>query len=101
MLDGMICKVPASAAKVLHQFQPVEADHYQVLWIDAICINQADIVERGHQVQMMGDIYRQRDEALIWLGDHDENIDRAMKSIALILDDMETRTSEFDSNVKA
>ncbi|KAF2826945.1 HET-domain-containing protein, partial [Ophiobolus disseminans] len=26
-------------------------------WIDALCINQADLAERNHQVAQMGDIY--------------------------------------------
>lgn len=30
----------------------------QMLWIDAICINQASIPKRSHQVQLMGDVYR-------------------------------------------
>jgi hypothetical protein len=29
----------------------------RTLWVDAICINQADDIERGHQVQYMGRIY--------------------------------------------
>jgi hypothetical protein len=29
------------------------------LWIDAICINQADVWERNHQVEMMSAIYSQ------------------------------------------
>ena len=30
----------------------------RVFWIDAICVNQQDMDERGHQVQRMADIYR-------------------------------------------
>ncbi|KAF8849427.1 HET-domain-containing protein, partial [Acephala macrosclerotiorum] len=41
----------------------------RVLWVDAICINQEDVLERNHQVEMMGDIYRLANEVLIWLGD--------------------------------
>ena len=40
----------------------------RVIWIDAICINQNDILERNQQVQQMRDIYRQASEVLIWLG---------------------------------
>jgi len=39
------------------------------IWADAICINQADISERSHQVAMMGDIYRKASRVVIWLGD--------------------------------
>ena len=39
------------------------------IWIDAICINQANNTERNAQVQRMGEIYSQADEVIIWLGD--------------------------------
>jgi hypothetical protein len=38
------------------------------LWIDAICINQQDTLERTHQVKLMGQIYRGASQVLIWLG---------------------------------
>lgn len=38
------------------------------LWADAICINQKDIVERGHQVQVMRKIYARAMEVRSWLG---------------------------------
>lgn len=38
------------------------------LWIDALCINQNDVVEKGKQVSQMGDIYRKSGRTLIWLG---------------------------------
>lgn len=36
-------------------------------WIDAICIDQENEAERGHQVQGMGDIYRAAERVHIWL----------------------------------
>ena len=38
------------------------------LWIDSLCINQTDARERSHQVQLMGQIYKQAHEVIIWLG---------------------------------
>lgn len=40
----------------------------QLLWIDAICINQQDEAERENQVAIMQDIYSRAEEVLIWLG---------------------------------
>lgn len=40
----------------------------RVMWIDAICINQADLNERSAQVAFMGDIYSTADCVAIWLG---------------------------------
>lgn len=40
----------------------------RVLWIDAICINQADLKERNSQVQLMSYIYTRARRVLVWLG---------------------------------
>ena len=37
------------------------------LWIDAICINQTDPVEKAIQVRHMGDIYRAARKVRVWL----------------------------------
>ncbi|KAJ2995770.1 hypothetical protein NUW58_g1176 [Xylaria curta] len=43
------------------------------VWIDKICINQEDLMERSEQVQIMNVIYSQAIKTLIWLGpDGDE-----------------------------
>ncbi|KAF2186451.1 HET-domain-containing protein [Zopfia rhizophila CBS 207.26] len=40
----------------------------RILWVDAICIDQSNKKERGHQVQQMRDIYNQADKVIFWLG---------------------------------
>ncbi|KAB8207187.1 heterokaryon incompatibility protein-domain-containing protein [Aspergillus parasiticus] len=39
-----------------------------LFFADAICINQDDTPERNAQVQRMGDLYRQAQKVLVWLG---------------------------------
>ena len=43
--------------------------HLQVqrVWIDAICINQGDALERNHQVSLMASIYSRAIRVLIWI----------------------------------
>ncbi|PVH81297.1 HET-domain-containing protein [Cadophora sp. DSE1049] len=41
----------------------------KVLWIDAICIDQASLSERGHQVKLMCDVYLKAKRTWIWLGE--------------------------------
>lgn len=41
------------------------------LWIDAICINQADILERNQQLRIMPHIYARAQTVLVWLGTED------------------------------
>lgn len=42
----------------------------RVLWVDAICINQNNIQERGAQVSIMTHIYRNCQRVVIYPGDH-------------------------------
>jgi Heterokaryon incompatibility protein (HET) len=37
-------------------------------WIDALCINQMDTVERNTQVSIMHNIYRAAEKVFVWLG---------------------------------
>jgi hypothetical protein len=39
-----------------------------MLWVDQICINQDDVVEKSSQVTLMKDIYKQAHLVLVWFG---------------------------------
>ena len=45
----------------------------RLVWIDALCINQADSKERSSQVNMMASIFAQAEYVLVWLGMDDRN----------------------------
>lgn len=55
--------------------------HVCTLWIDALCIDQNNMVERGQQVKLMQRIYRGARTVTVWLGCKDERHTRAMKTI--------------------
>lgn len=42
--------------------------HPLTLWVDSICINQSDTLERSSQVAMMSFIYRRAIKVVAWLG---------------------------------
>lgn len=46
------------------------------LWVDALCINQQDDVEKSHQIPLMFRIYQQASRVVIWLGDSIEDQER-------------------------
>lgn len=52
---------------VLQYLRPIRG--IRLVWVDAICINQDDFVERESQVASMGEIYSQCTRVVIWLGD--------------------------------
>ncbi|PMD32780.1 HET-domain-containing protein, partial [Hyaloscypha variabilis F] len=49
-----------------------KGDSLTTLWVDAICINQQDIKERGHQVGIMRNVYANATKVLVWLGEGSE-----------------------------
>ncbi len=51
------------------------------LWIDAICLNQADDREKEHQIPYMHTIYQQAEAVLVWLGPASADSDLAMDYI--------------------
>lgn len=44
------------------------ADVPRALWVDQLCINQADGPEKDQQLLIMGDIYSKAEQVLAWLG---------------------------------
>lgn len=51
------------------------------LWIDAICINQDDLAERGQQVARMRDIYRSAWQVVIWIGPEADDSSLALSAL--------------------
>jgi Heterokaryon incompatibility protein (HET) len=49
--------------------------------VEAICINQEDYKERGHQVGQMGKIYQRAQSVTVWLGPSEHRSDAAMDLI--------------------
>jgi hypothetical protein len=43
-------------------------DKPRVLWIDAICVDQQNLKERGQQVKRMADIFSRAKRVVVWLG---------------------------------
>ena len=57
-------------AALRHLRHPVNP---RVLWIDAICINQSDLVEKKGQIEQMGQVYSQASRVVVWLGGECDN----------------------------
>jgi Heterokaryon incompatibility protein (HET) len=66
----------------------------RILWVDAICINQADDQEKALQVQNMGKIYDQASRVIIWFGEGTDDSDQAFEDIRNAAEDEVTDTSE-------
>lgn len=58
--------VTQNLAEALPYFRYI--DKPRVLWIDAICVDQQNLPERGQQVKRMAAIYSKAAQVLVWLG---------------------------------
>jgi hypothetical protein len=52
------------------------------LWIDAICIDQTNNQERGHQVELMRRVYTEANKVTVWLGARTHDSDLAMDHLS-------------------
>jgi hypothetical protein len=71
-----------------------------VLWADAVCINQADNLEKSEQVAMMGSIYSAARNVSVCLGDvrHKWETPEKLRNLTTALDKMERQDpSTWDS----
>ena len=60
------------------------ADKPRTIWVDALCINQDDIVERSQQVSRMRYIYQHADRVVVWLGPSSNDSALALSTLEYI-----------------
>jgi hypothetical protein len=70
--DGRIIEVTINLADALSHIRDWTESRF--VWADAVCINQEDDTEKGHQVKRMGKVYENAEEVLVWLGRDSEGI---------------------------
>ena len=68
--DGKELLITPNCDEALRHLRLV--DQFRILWIDAICIDQGDgeecVLERNNQIALMGEVYRNAERTLCWLG---------------------------------
>lgn len=67
------------------------------IWVDAICINQADIQERTEHVKMMGSVYEHASVVRIWVGDEiglERNLYQAFDDLRTIFTELKPKLEQ-------
>lgn len=77
-------RIPASAASALCCMRL--PDKTRTVWIDCICIDQTDNVEKAHQVGLMAEIFSSCSQTLGFLGDDDGNAQHAFNGFRMLYD---------------
>ncbi|KAH4211770.1 hypothetical protein HBI95_044990 [Parastagonospora nodorum] len=72
-IDGRDMVVRQNCEYTLQQTFAIEKKGKHV-WVDAVCIDQSNIKERGHQVAIMGQVYKRAAQVFACVGPHAEDI---------------------------
>lgn len=80
--DGKLLKITPNLHRVLQRVRLWDGPRN--IWADSICINQEDLLEKGRQVTIMGQIYRNAERVLICMDTADE--EHGPKVLALLDD---------------
>ncbi|KAI0113623.1 HET-domain-containing protein [Nemania sp. FL0031] len=83
-VDGLDFLIAANLHAALLRLRHLDYNRPKTLWIDAICINQSDLVEKSNQIILMGDIYSRSRRVIIWIGEHDALTEYAFKGLTFM-----------------
>ncbi|KAK4611769.1 Heterokaryon incompatibility protein 6, OR allele [Fulvia fulva] len=80
-VDGQPLTITLNAHTVLSLFcdWPQQRNREARIWIDAVCINQEDALEKSIQVPLMAQIYGRAKRAVVWLGESSVSTDQGME----------------------
>lgn len=56
-------------------------DRERYVWIDALCINQYDLVEKARQIPNMFTIYSKAERTIVWLGESTEDAHEVVERV--------------------
>jgi hypothetical protein len=83
LLNEKIKEIPKNAEEVLRRLC-FDQGHSRI-WLDAVSIDQENIVERGSQVALMREVFSMAEQVLVWLGEERNFTASAFRSIDNIL----------------
>ncbi|OCL03674.1 HET-domain-containing protein, partial [Glonium stellatum] len=79
-LNGEIVQPTESLESALRHLRRHEES--RVLWIDEMCVNQADAAERNYAVRSMRSIFQQAQNVIAWLGDESDGSEEVFEHVA-------------------
>ncbi|KAI0198010.1 heterokaryon incompatibility protein-domain-containing protein [Astrocystis sublimbata] len=103
-LGDKIIKITENLSDALTELAPFVIQNKLQLWVDAVCINQKDLDERGSQVGFMDRIYKSSEQVVVWLGKSYGGSDLAMSTISrwcAKITDMRQGDTQWESRNRA
>jgi hypothetical protein len=83
LVNGHSCKVSKNLRNAIHALR--HRDVERLLWIDALCINQSDLMEKSRQVRMMGDIYEGARSVVVYVGESTQATAEGMRALQYLV----------------
>ncbi|RFU27148.1 hypothetical protein B7463_g9190, partial [Scytalidium lignicola] len=80
------CHVRSNLYAALRHFRHKRKE--VIMWVDALCIDQEDGIERNRQVRQMHEVYSQAEQVCVWLGDGSEETSPKPKACFKFLRDI-------------
>lgn len=81
-----------AALRVLRDKEPIQMGY--AIWIDALCINQVDVLERNEEVKRMRTIYKHARDVVVWIGEEENGNAEAFKLIKTLSKSCEDGTDK-------
>lgn len=78
--DKATLRVTANLRTALQHLRYSEEE--RVMWIDALCINQSDDIEKGAEVAVMGELFARAAHVIVWLGPEANDSGMAIERLA-------------------
>jgi hypothetical protein len=78
-VNGQKFKVTTNLFAALNRMQHDEAT--RILWVDSICIDQGNVVERNNQVKMMAQVYTEARTVRMWVGEETSDTPLAFQAL--------------------
>ncbi|KAI0967575.1 HET-domain-containing protein [Xylaria arbuscula] len=83
-VNGLDFLIAANLHAALLRLRHLDYNRPKTLWIDAICINQSDVIEKSNQIALMGNIYSLSQRVIIWIGEHDALTEYAFRGLTFM-----------------
>jgi hypothetical protein len=77
--EGQTLKVTRNLHSALRHLRHDTAE--RILWVDAVCIDQDNEQERSQQMPLMGKIYGNAQQVVVWLGEETQHVRKSFETI--------------------